>query len=167
LEAIWAGEALGNGRAAMAIEGNWVVPYLRRHFPQVSFGVVELPSGPQGRATLLFATCYAVAANAAHQEAVRQLVAYLTRPQTMATLADTDASMPARLSLLDAWRQNHPEQEAFVAGLAYARPWTFDARFNPLFVTLNTGLQQAFLSVRSVADILAEADGVGNRALAR
>jgi hypothetical protein len=75
--------------------------------------------------------------------------------------------MPVHLSLQADWLRLHPEQRPFLNGLAYAQPWRFGPRFAPLFSTVNTGLQQAFLSVRSVADILAEADGVGNRALAR
>jgi multiple sugar transport system substrate-binding protein len=166
LESSWAGEALGRGRAAMAIEGNWAMPYLTLQFPQLKLGVVELPTGPQGRATLAFATCYAVPARAPNRAAAWQLVAYLTGPEAMTALA-TESAMPARLSVLATWMELHPEQAAFANGLPYARPWQLGARFGVLFSTVNSGLQQAFLSVRSVADILAEADGVGNRALTR
>jgi multiple sugar transport system substrate-binding protein len=167
LDATWAGEALGKGAAAMAIEGNWVMPYLAENYPGTNFAAVELPTGPQSRATLGFATCYAIAAQTTQLETARQLVAYLVASEQMASLTATVGSMPARVSLLDPWRQAHPEGEAFVAGLAYARMWSFGPRFNPLIATVNNGLGQAFLSVRAVSDILAEADGVGNSILAR
>ncbi len=33
VDAGWAGEAYGQGKAAMAIEGNWIVGYLQDTFP--------------------------------------------------------------------------------------------------------------------------------------
>ncbi len=167
LDTTWSGEALGKGKAAMAIEGNWVVPYLAESFPGAHFAAVELPTGPQSRATLAFATCYAIAAQTTQLATARQLVAYLVAEEQMAVLTASAGAMPTRISLLEPWRQAHPEGEAFVAGLGYARMWSFGPRFNPLITTVNNGLGQAFLSVRAVSDILAEADGVGNGILTR
>jgi multiple sugar transport system substrate-binding protein len=167
LESTWGGEALVRGRAAMAIEGNWVAPFLKRNYPDLDFGVAELPVGPQGRATPAFATCFAIPVDAQNRQAAERLVDYLMNPATLLSLTETGYAMPPRLSLHERWLQMNPEQQPFLNSLAYAQPWRFGARFMPLFSTVNSGLQQAFLSVRSVADILAEADGVGNRALAQ
>jgi multiple sugar transport system substrate-binding protein len=167
LESTWGGEALARGRAAMAIEGNWVAPFLKRNYPDLDFGVAELPVGPQGRATPAFATCFAIPVDAQNRQAAERLVDYLMNPATLLSLTETGYAMPPRLSLHERWLQMNPEQQPFLNSLAYAQPWRFGARFMPLFSTVNSGLQQAFLSVRSVADILAEADGVGNRALAQ
>lgn len=166
LESIWGGEALAQGRAAMAIEGNWVAPFLKRNYPELNIGFAELPRGPRGRATLAFTTCYAVPATAPNSAAAQRLVEFLVSPAASSSLTEEGHAMPVRLSLQVGWLQLHPEQRPFLNGLVYAQPWRFGPRFTPLFNTVNTGLQQAFLGVRSVADILAEADGVGNRALA-
>jgi multiple sugar transport system substrate-binding protein len=166
LDSSWAGEAFAQGQAAMIIEGNWIVPYLAANAPALRYGIAELPAGPQGRATLAFASCYAVPANAPKLELARQLVGFLTAPDSLAAWAEVSNALPSLLTLLDRWRQSHPEQAAFYAGLGPARLWEFDPRFNSFFTTVNSGLQQAFLGVRSVDDILNEADGAANRSIA-
>ncbi len=44
----WAGEAFGQGKAAMVVEGNWLPPAMTADFPDRNFAVAELPSGPVG-----------------------------------------------------------------------------------------------------------------------
>ncbi len=167
LESSWAGEALGRGRAAMAIEGNWMIPYLQQNYPDLEWGVAELPAGPQGRATVVFATCYAIAANSTQPLAARRLLDHLTSTAVINEEIAASGSLPPRLSLAAEWRAQYPEFVPFLDGMAYARPWLLGNRFAALFRTVNNGMEQSFLSVRGVTDILAEADGVGNRALAQ
>ena len=50
----WGGEALGKGKAAMTIEGNWIVGAMKTDFPNVKYSVAELPAGPTGKATMAF-----------------------------------------------------------------------------------------------------------------
>lgn len=168
LESAWAGEALAQRRAAMVIEGNWALPYLRRVDPPLNFGVAELPAGPHGRATVAFATCYAMAAGSPHHIPAQRLAQQLSQAEILWRTPEIEgAYLPPQPSLAAEWRQQHPDQAPFLAGLATAQLWQFGPRFNPLLQMVNAGLQQGFLGVRSVADILAQADGVGNRALGR
>ncbi len=67
LDSGWPGEAFGKGLAAMTVEGNWIVPFLKDQFPDVKYGIVELPAGPAGKATMAFTVCYGVPANGAKQ----------------------------------------------------------------------------------------------------
>jgi multiple sugar transport system substrate-binding protein len=48
VDAGWGGEALGKGKAAMTIEGNWIRGALKNDFPYVKAKIVELPAGPAG-----------------------------------------------------------------------------------------------------------------------
>jgi multiple sugar transport system substrate-binding protein len=61
VDAGWAGEAFGQGKAAMTIEGNWIVGYLQQTFPDKTWAVAELPAGPAGQGTFAFTVCYGVA----------------------------------------------------------------------------------------------------------
>lgn len=56
VDAGWGGEALGKGKAAMTIEGNWIRGALTKDYPGVKTTVVELPAGPGGKGTLRSAT---------------------------------------------------------------------------------------------------------------
>ena len=78
LDSGWPGEAFGKGTAAMALEGNWIVPFLNDQFPDLNWGVTEMPAGSGGDATMAFTVCYGVAADAPNPEASIALANWLT-----------------------------------------------------------------------------------------
>jgi multiple sugar transport system substrate-binding protein len=47
LGAGWCGEAFGQGKAAMTMEGTWLFPPLDNDFPDINYDVAELPAGAQ------------------------------------------------------------------------------------------------------------------------
>ena len=71
VEAGWGGEALGQGKAAMVIEGNWIVGFLADNFPDINWGAVEIPEGSAGRGTYAFTVCYGVGTESANPDACR------------------------------------------------------------------------------------------------
>src|SRR5690606_32793599 len=83
LDSGWAGEAFGKGTAAMAVEGNWIVPFLQDTYPDTEWDVVPLPAGPAGQATMAFTVCYGVPAAISDErkEAAFELVNFLTGPE--------------------------------------------------------------------------------------
>ena len=121
VDAGWGGEAFGRGRAAMTIEGNWLVGALEADFPEINYKVVELPAGPEGKGTLSFSTCWGVAKKSAHHKAAVDLVAELTSPRSQLTFAKAFGVMPSRTDALDDYRKTFPEHRAFVDGASYAR----------------------------------------------
>jgi multiple sugar transport system substrate-binding protein len=162
LDSRWPGEALGKGKAAMTIEGNWIVPFLHDQFPAVKVGIAELPSGPAGKATIAFPICYSVAANGQQIDASFKLLDYLVAPESMKAASDLGLTMPTRQSLREGWLQQFPDRAAFLQGVDYAYPWQFRPGFQEVLDALNTGLQQVYLGVRLSADVLAEAEIIGN-----
>ena len=62
LGAGWGGEALGNGLAAMVIEGNWITGAMTNDFPDINYQVAELPEGPGGKGTIQYTNCWGMAA---------------------------------------------------------------------------------------------------------
>jgi multiple sugar transport system substrate-binding protein len=169
LDSGWPGEAFGRGRAAMAIEGNWIVPFLADQFPDVNYGISELPAGPGGQATMAFTVCYGVPAtiSAEQQEAAFELVNYLTGSAGMEAWTDLGLAMPTRASLADQWLEQFPDLAPFLAGAEYARPWQFVPGFQDVLDTINAGLQQAMAGSVLPEDVLMEAEDVGNQVLAR
>jgi multiple sugar transport system substrate-binding protein len=167
LDSGWPGEAFGKGRAAMTIEGNWIVPFLHDQFPDLNYGISELPAGPAGQATMAFTVCYAVPADAAHPEASLKLVDYLTGAEGMKTWTDLGLAMPTRASLREGWLKQFPNLEPFLNGAEYAHKWQFRPGFNDVLDTINNGLQQAFAGSMRPEDVLAEAETVGNEVLSR
>ncbi len=167
LDSGWPGEAFGKARAAMTMEGNWIVPYLKDQFPNLNYGVTELPSGPAGKATMAFTVCYGVAANGRNTEAATKVVDYLTGPVGMKAWTDLGLAMPTRQSLREGWLAMYPELEPFLNGAEYARKWQFRPGFADVLDTINSGLQEAFSGLKTPQQVLEEAQSVGEQVLAR
>jgi multiple sugar transport system substrate-binding protein len=117
----WGGEAFGTGRAAMTIEGNWVVGALTNDFPDVAYTVVPLPEGPGGSGTLQFTNCWGIAADSDNKEAAIELVRYLVSDEQQMTFAEGFGVMPSVESVRDQWTEQFPEQSAFIEGVDYAQ----------------------------------------------
>ena len=165
LDSGWPGEAFGKGQAAMAAEGNWIVPFLQDQFPDLNWGVTELPAGPGGDATMAFTVCYGVAADAAHPEESIALANWLTGAEGMAQWTNLGLAMPTRASLSDAWLEQFPDLEPFLAGAEYARPWQFRPGFSDVMNAFNSGLQQAFTGTYTTDQVLSDTQEAGTDVL--
>lgn len=161
----WPGEAFGQGKAAMVVEGNWIMSYLKDQFPNLKFGVTELPAGPKGKATMAFTVCYAAPAKGKNLAASWDLINYLTGAEGMKAWTDLGLAMPTRQSLSAGWAEQYPDSQAFIAGASYSHPWQFVSGFQAVLDTMNSGIQQAFAGLSTVDQVLQEAEQVGNQVL--
>ncbi len=119
VDAGWGGEAMGKNKAAMAIEGNWIVGGVKNDYPNLKYAVVPLPKGAQ-QATLSFTNCWGVAAKSKNQAAAVDLVKYLTSTDQQLTFSKAFGVMPSVKSAATQFAQQFPAQKAFVDGAAYA-----------------------------------------------
>ena len=116
----WGGEAFGSGRAAMTIEGNWIIGALTNDFPTVKYQVAELPAGPAGQGTLQFTNCWGIAADSASQDSAKALVEFLTSTDQQVTFAKAFGVMPSVESAGDGFRAALPAQTAFLDSAKFA-----------------------------------------------
>lgn len=116
----WGGEAFGSGRAAMTIEGNWVIGALQNDFPDVNYLVAPLPAGPGGQGTLQFTNCWGIAADSPDQESALDLVEFLTSTEQQLAFAEAFGVMPSVESAAEGFSELFPEQTAFVESAEFA-----------------------------------------------
>lgn len=161
VDAGWAGEAFGQEKAAMTIEGNWMVGALANDFPDVNYAVAPLPEGPAGQGTFSFSVCYAVAANAPNPEASWDLVNYLVSPEAQLEFTEQFPVMPSRQSNRDPWLEAHPELEPHLASVEFATAPTFVPGFQEVLDVLNDGIQGVASGNREVDEVLQAADEAG------
>jgi multiple sugar transport system substrate-binding protein len=161
VDAGWAGEAFGQGKAAMTIEGNWIVGYLQSTFPDKEWAVAELPAGPAGKGTFAFTVCYGVAESAANPDASWALIDYLTNAQGALAWTTAFNVMPARASVAEQWLADHPELEAFVVGADYAHRWGFAPGFNDVVGVFNDQANAIVDGDGSVDDLISETVAAG------
>lgn len=119
VDAGWGGEALGKGKAAMTIEGNWIVGGVKNDYPKLKYKVVPLPKGQQ-QATLSFTNCWGVAAKSKNQAAAVDLIKSLTSVEQQMAFAKAFGVMPSLQSAASQFAAQFPEQKAFVEGASYA-----------------------------------------------
>jgi multiple sugar transport system substrate-binding protein len=161
----WAGQAFGEGKAAMTIEGNWIVPYLEQNFPEKNWAVAELPAGPAGQGTFAFTVCYGVPQGAANPDASFALANYLTDSDQMIEFTGQFQVMPSRASLRDQWVEAHPELEAFASGAEYSHPWQFKPGFGDVLGVFNSGAQGLTDGSTSIDQVVEETNQAGEDVL--
>ena len=116
----WGGEAFGSGRAAMTIEGNWIIGAMTSTYPDINYTVVPLPAGPAGEGTLQFTNCWGIAADSENQGGALSLVEYLTTAEQQVAFAEAFGVMPSVASASEEFRSSFPEQAAFVDSAEFA-----------------------------------------------
>lgn len=116
----WGGEAIGTGAGAMTIEGNWIVGGVSADYPDLDYTVAELPAGPAGKGTLAFTTCWGIATDSPNQESAVDLVKFLTGTDQQLAFTKAFGVMPSVESAADGFASEFPQQDAFLAGTAYA-----------------------------------------------
>ncbi len=165
LDAGWPGEAFGQGKAAMTIEGNWMVGAMNNDFPDINWATVELPAGPEGKGTFAFTVAYAVAANAKNPEASFDLVNYLVGEEAMLKYTKQFPVMPSRQSLADDWLQANPDLEPFLKGAEYAHPFQFSPGFQGVLDTLNSGIEGLAGGNKKPEQVISETEEAGQQIL--
>ena len=115
------GQALGAGKAAMTVEGNWVQGELSSDFPDVKYTVVQLPAGPKGMGTLQYSNCWGIAKDSPNQAAALKLVEKLTSKSDQLGFSRAFGVMPSIKSAASTWKSENPAAAAFLEGAAYAQ----------------------------------------------
>lgn len=163
----WAGEVLGKGEGSMTFEGNWIVPYFADLFPNFSYGIAPLPSGPGGRGTVAFTSCYAVTTTTERPDDAFALANFLTSRAAMQQWTNTAAFMPARISLRASWLEEFPALSPFMDGLNDARVWQFPDGFDTFLRTFNRSLLNLYAADIEAAEFLDNMQRLGTLILER
>jgi multiple sugar transport system substrate-binding protein len=166
VDSSWAGEAFGRGRVAMTIEGPWLVDYLAAEFPALQYEIVELPVGPAGPGTTAFVSCWVIGAQVHDVVTAMALAAELSAPGRADALASALGTLPPSVEQATAMLATRPRLGSFVAGLAYASPWTGPVGFTTQAEAANTALRMWLDDEATTADLLAHVAALGDPAAA-
>ena len=139
----WGGEAIGTGKAAMTIEGNWFKSAAGADYPDLNWRVAELPEGPAGKGTLTFTQCWAIADASENKEAALDFIKSLYTDEIQVDLANRFGVMPSIQSAREAYIATVPESEqAWIAGADYAQGPVSAVGMDPVMKELDTLIQQ-------------------------
>jgi multiple sugar transport system substrate-binding protein len=98
----WAGDAFGKQRAAMALEGPWLIPYVSEQFQSVQYGIAPVPIAPNGkRADLIFTNSWSAYSQTRYPEASWELIKYMTGKDVQGSQLHGGFALPSLKSLAD------------------------------------------------------------------
>src|ERR1700694_1433705 len=161
----WPGDAFGKGKAAMVIEGGWIIPFIE-DYTAYNWSATELPQGKQ-RGNLVFTVGYSISAKSKNPDAAWTLPNYLTSTDNQKTVLHSGFALPTRTALAsDPYFATHPAEAAIFAGNAYAKPVSLGVNSNKVADAIGTALERILLGKQSVEDSLKQADKEVNDAMA-
>ena len=146
--ASWCGEAFGTQKAAMTMEGNWLVPAMDNDFPDTPFEMAELPQGVQ-QGNLAFTVAYSMGVDSPNKDQAWVLLQYLAGQEGMAKWTSLGLALPARDDVDPA-----ENRDALVAGLEYATAYGFPSEFLDVQDAFNNKLTEVLESGGSGQDIV-------------
>ncbi len=165
----WNGDAFGNEKTAIMIEGNWSLGFLQDNFPEVEFGVIEIPTFKNTKGTMVFTVGYAINAQSKSVDTASAFIKYATGVEGMTTWTSGAGVLPSRADVTDATKvAEDPLKIANIAGAYYATHWqkgtTMDTINNeyrnyiPSVVTGERTLEEALKMAEDEANAIIEAN---------
>ncbi|MCU0491420.1 MAG: extracellular solute-binding protein [Chloroflexaceae bacterium] len=170
LGADWCGQAFGEGKVGMTLEGGWMVPYLAKDFNDVQYTALALPTPPNGdRSSLLFTNAWAASAKTAYPKAAAALVLFLTSPENQRPILDVGFALPTHNTVLkDPAAQSNPTTKVLLQAAEYGK--VSDIAFggaakDDVLKALNTNVEAAFLGQAELSKALETAQAEAQAAL--
>ncbi|WP_374711590.1 ABC transporter substrate-binding protein [Symbiobacterium terraclitae] len=146
LGAGWAGDAFAQEKAAMVLEGHWMIPFLAE-YPNVEYGVAELPAGPAGKSNFVFTVAYAVSKSSKHPAEAFKLVDYLTSDEAQRQMVQLGLELPSRTAVAsDPFFEGKDDRAALIAGVKYAQPFQYTANQAPYVDEFGKALENMILN---------------------
>ncbi len=112
------------GQAGMLPNGRWMTPAMRQN-AKFNWAVVEMPTGPGGKATWLFWGPYVISAKTKYPNQAWTVVKELTSAEVQAKIAALGTNIPSNKAQagVDAFLNSKPPEDnlPFIAGAAYAQ----------------------------------------------
>ena len=158
------GEIFGQGKAAMVIEGPWIISYLKETFPNLEYGVVEVPTIAGKKGTMAYTVAYVMNKKSEHKLAAWKLIAYLTGKEGMTAWTKTGLALPTRASVANKLSYHKNALYApFVAGASYATIWQAGEHLPLIVNNFNNQFVSAIIGEHSLESAMQKAQKTANK----
>src|SRR3984893_15145246 len=166
LGATWPGDAFGKQKAAMAIEGGWLIPYMHDTYPAVQYGSIKLPKFPVKQASLLFTNGWGCSAKTKNPDACMIFVKYMTGKVVQQQGLQSGFALPSRKDLgNDPAITANPDVKNLFDSATFATAWTFGPHESTINHAQNAALQSVLLGKSDVKTALDKAEADATAAL--
>lgn len=157
-------EIFGQGKAAMVIEGPWLISYLKDTFPNLEYATAEVPPIADKNGTMAYTVAYVMNKKSQHKAAAWQLIAYLTGKEGMKSWTSGGFALPTRKSVAaQLGYENTPLYKPFIAGAGYATIWQAGEYLPLILNNFNNQFISAMLGEQHLATAMQKAQATANK----
>ena len=98
----WTGGCFATDEVGVAIEGAWILGFLRNEAPNLQYGATFMPIGPSGeRGNFLYTVAYGINTDSPHRDAALRVLEALTSPEAQQSVLEQGLAIPSRADLAD------------------------------------------------------------------
>jgi multiple sugar transport system substrate-binding protein len=98
----WTGGCFATDNVAIAIEGAWMLGFLRNEAPNLQYGTTFMPIGPSGeRGNFLYTVAYGINADSPNRAAALRVLEAITGPAAQQWVLEQGLAIPSRTALAD------------------------------------------------------------------
>jgi len=159
----WGGGALATETVATALEGAWILGFLRDEAPNLKYGATLLPknskTGQPGN--LIYTVAWGINANSQNKDAAFKVMEALTSPAAQQFILERGLAIPSRKALADNpyFEKDTPEAQANKtvfegASAGYVKPFKFKEYGGNWMNPINVALSEVMSGQKTVDEAL-------------
>lgn len=120
----WSGDTFGRGQAVITDEGAWMVSHINTNFPDLAYGVKEIPKLNGENRNMVFTVSYSMNAGSSKKDAAWKFIEYTTRNEIMQAYAEAASVLPTKIPVAESMKiEEDPIMGPFAKAANYATPW--------------------------------------------
>lgn len=162
-----AGAAFGAGRAAMMIEGNWVISALNQEYSDVNYTVLESPTINGEEQSMTFTVGYTVSRDAQNRDEAIAFINYMTG-DGLKQWSELSGTLPPRESVAEEMNLfDNPVLEPHVLAAEYGTVWSSGESLPVVAASFDNYFQAAVNGTMTVEEAMEAAENEANAELDR
>jgi multiple sugar transport system substrate-binding protein len=159
----WNGGAFAIEKVAVALEGGWILGFLRDGYPNLKYGATLLPknSGTGQPGNLIYTVAWGMNANSQNKDAAFKVMEALTSPAAQQFILERGLAIPSRKALADNpyFEKDTPEAQANKivfegASAGYVKPFKFKEYGGDWMAPINIALSEVMSGQKIVEEAL-------------
>ncbi|OJF94565.1 extracellular solute-binding protein [Alkalibacterium sp. 20] len=162
-----AGAAFGANKAAMMMEGNWVISALNQEYSDLNYAVVESPTINGEEQSMTFSVGYAVSKDSENRDEAISFINYMTNAG-LKQWSELSGTLPPRGSIADEMNLlDNPVLAPHVAAADYGTVWSSGESLPIVSAAFDNYFQAAINGDMTVEEALQAAEDEANAELDR
>jgi len=159
----WGGGALTTEKVAAALEGAWILGFLRDNAPNLKYGATLLPKNPgTGQpGNFIYTVAWGINANSKNKDAAFKVMEALTSPAAQQWILERGLAIPSRKALADNpyFEKDTPEAQAnkivfLGASAGNVKPFKFKEYGGKWMDPINVALSEVMSGQKTVDEAL-------------